>query len=65
MLNMDGLLGPSARAFGHSGWGGSYAFADPEAGLGVAYVMNRMLGFGNHPDPRRVRLLEALYGALG
>lgn len=65
MLNMDGQFGPSARAFGHGGWGGSYAFADPEAGLGVAYVMNRMLGFGNDPDPRRIRLLDALYGALG
>ena len=42
----------------------SYAFADPDAGLGVAYVMNRMLGFGDDPDPRRVRLLDALYGAL-
>ena len=64
MLNVDGLFGPSARAFGHSGWGGSFAFRDPDADLGVAYVMNRMLGFGDKPDPRRVRLLDALYGAF-
>ncbi len=64
MLNVDGLFGPSAEAFGHSGWGGSFAFRDPDADLGVAYVMNRMLGFGDKPDPRRVRLLDALYGAL-
>ena len=61
MLNVDGLFGPSPRAFGHSGWGGSFAFADPDSGLGVAYVMNRMLGFGDDPDPRHRRLLDALY----
>lgn len=64
MLNEGGAYGRSPRAFGHHGWGGSYAFADPDAGLGVAYVMNHMLGFGGDPDPRRVRLLDALYGAL-
>ena len=64
MLNLDGLFGPSPRAFSHSGWGGSFAFADPDAGLSVAYVMNRMLGFDDAPDPRRTRLLDALYGAL-
>ena len=64
MLNEAAELGPGPRAFGHNGWGGSYAFADPEAGLGVAFVMNRMLGFGDDPDPRQTRLLDALYGVL-
>ena len=64
MLNVDGLFGPAPRAFGHSGWGGSFAFADPDARLGIAYVMNRMQEFGDEPDPRRVRLLEALYASL-
>lgn len=64
MLNEAGEFGPGARSFGHSGWGGSFAFADPDAGLGVGYVMNRMAAFPGRPDPRRARLLEALYGAL-
>lgn len=55
--------GPGAETFGHSGWGGSCAFADPETGLAGAYVMNRqsadLLG-----DPRARRLVEAAYTAL-
>ena len=64
MLNVAHEYGPSDTAFGHSGWGGSFAYADPDACLGVAYVMNRMLGFGDRPDPRRLSLLNALYSAL-
>jgi CubicO group peptidase (beta-lactamase class C family) len=51
-------------AFGHSGWGGSYAFADPEARLGFAYVTNRMLGFDDGIDLRRKALVEAVYDCL-
>ncbi|MEZ5639491.1 MAG: serine hydrolase domain-containing protein [Burkholderiaceae bacterium] len=50
--------------FGHTGWGGSVAFADPARGLGFAYVTNRMLGFDHGVDPRRARLLDAVYAAL-
>ncbi len=64
MLNKDATFGPSPRAFGHSGWGGYLAYADPDAGIGVAYVTNRMATFGGRVDPRRTRLLEALYRAL-
>lgn len=52
--------GPGVETFGHSGWGGSCAFADPVRRLGGAYVMNRqsahLLG-----DPRPKRLISAAY----
>jgi CubicO group peptidase (beta-lactamase class C family) len=55
--------GPGMQTFGHSGWGGSCAFADPERRLGGAYVMNKqstqLLG-----DGRPRRLIEAAYRAL-
>src|SRR5581483_9114144 len=37
-----GVFGPRETAFGHSGAGGSTAFADPEAGLAVAVTINKM-----------------------
>ena len=51
-------------SFGHSGWGGSYGFADPEAKLGFAYVTNRMLGFDDGIDLRRKSLIDAVYACL-
>ncbi len=54
-------FGPSARAFGHPGAGGSLAFADPDAGVGFAYVMNQM-EMGVLPKRRALALVEALYG---
>jgi CubicO group peptidase (beta-lactamase class C family) len=55
--------GPGDQTFGHAGWGGSCAFADPQARLGGAYVMNKqstdLLG-----DRRPRRLIEAAYAAL-
>ncbi len=65
MLNVEGLFGPNEDAFGHTGWGGSLAFADPATGLGVAYVVNRMIDLSPAPDPRRLALLEAIYSAEG
>ncbi|WP_393100149.1 serine hydrolase domain-containing protein [Streptomyces sp. LN325] len=55
--------GPNPRAFGHDGFGGSCGLADPEAALSLGYVMNRM---GPHiaDDPRKMALVDALYGAL-
>jgi CubicO group peptidase (beta-lactamase class C family) len=54
---------PSDAAFGHAGWGGSCAVADPAAKLGCAYVMNKqstdLLG-----DRRPKRLIEAVYAGL-
>ena len=34
--------GPNPSAFGHSGWGGSMGYADPEAEVSVGYVLNQM-----------------------
>jgi CubicO group peptidase (beta-lactamase class C family) len=58
-----GVYGPSAHAFGHSGWGGSCAAADPERRLSFAYVMNRQSAY-LMGDPRSRRLIEALYACL-
>lgn len=51
-------------AFGTPGWGGSFAFADPEAKLGYAYVMNRM-NAGQGSEPREEALRDALYRVIG
>ncbi|WP_033328799.1 EstA family serine hydrolase [Streptomyces yerevanensis] len=55
--------GPNPRAFGHDGFGGSCGLADPEAGVSLGYVMNRM---GPHiaDDPRKMALIDALYSVL-
>jgi CubicO group peptidase (beta-lactamase class C family) len=55
--------GPGTQAFGHSGWGGACAFADPERKLGGAYVMNKQ-GVALMGDARPKRLIEAAYAAL-
>jgi CubicO group peptidase (beta-lactamase class C family) len=59
----NGSYGPNPRAFGHDGFGGSCGLADPEAGLSLGYVMNRM---GPHiaDDPRKMALVKAVYSAL-
>ncbi|MYQ42248.1 CubicO group peptidase, beta-lactamase class C family [Streptomyces sp. LamerLS-316] len=55
--------GPNPRAVGHDGAGGSCGLADPEAGIALGYVMNRM---GPHiaDDPRKMALVDAVYAAL-
>ena len=54
----------SARSFGSPGAGGSLGFADPDAGIGYAYVTSQM-GTSLTGDPRDVALRDALYAALG
>jgi CubicO group peptidase (beta-lactamase class C family) len=59
----DTSFGSSPRAFGAPGAGGSYGFADPDAHLGYAYVMNK-LDFYLVNDPREQALRNALYRAI-
>jgi CubicO group peptidase (beta-lactamase class C family) len=64
LASKDLPLSPNPRTFGHGGWGGSFALADCDAGISLAYVMNRMSP-GTTGDKRLGRLIRALYGALG
>ena len=57
------IFGPSASAFGHPGAGGSNAFADPENGIGFAYVMNQMEQ-SLMPNEKSLRLIDAIYANL-
>ena len=55
-------LGPSPRAYGHFGAGGSLGFCDPDAGLAFGYTINR---FGARwRNPRNRALIDAVYGSL-
>ena len=56
-------FGSSVKSFGSPGAGGSLGFADSDAGVGYAYVMNQM-GTRLTGDPRDVALRDALYAAL-
>lgn len=63
LRNSEGVYGPNESAFGHSGWGGAFAFADPKRNLGLAYTMNRM-GTDLMGDPRNVALISSVYASL-
>jgi CubicO group peptidase (beta-lactamase class C family) len=63
MRNSNKIYGDNPNTLGHSGWGGSGAFGDPDRRVSAAYVMNRqttaLLG-----DERAARLWKALYSCL-
>ncbi len=61
MTNAFGVYGPSSSAFGHPGAGGSLAFADPEHGIGFAFIPSAM-NPGALPGLRTRKLVAALYG---
>jgi CubicO group peptidase (beta-lactamase class C family) len=63
LLNNRGMYGPNDRAFGHTGLGGSFGFADPDAKLGISYAMNLMAA-NLMGDQRGARLVAATYACL-
>lgn len=55
-------VGATASAYGHYGYGGSLGFADPDAGIAFAYLINRP---GDRwQNPRTRGLLDALRACL-
>jgi CubicO group peptidase (beta-lactamase class C family) len=54
------VFGSSSTAFGTPGAGGSLALADPDTGVGFAYLMNRMNVYP-FSDPRELDLRQALF----
>jgi CubicO group peptidase (beta-lactamase class C family) len=64
MLPLPGMAHDrNPRTFGHPGAGGSIAFADPDTGIGFAYVMNKMRN-DMMLDTRAAALIEAMYASL-
>jgi CubicO group peptidase (beta-lactamase class C family) len=57
------VYGPNPRSYGHTGYGGSFGFADPDARVAVGYAMNRMAAtlVG---EPRGLALIAAVYESL-
>ena len=54
-----------SRLFGHPGMGGSFGFADPVAGVGMGYAMNKMFLPRDYVvDPRWKPMLDAIYESL-
>ncbi|MFP6627659.1 MAG: serine hydrolase domain-containing protein [Myxococcota bacterium] len=56
--------GPNPKAFNHAGAGGSLGYCDPEAKIGLGYVMNNMHSGLWLVDPRARNLVEAVYAGL-
>lgn len=57
------FFGPNPRAYGHSGWGGSFGCADPQQRLAIGYVCNQM-GPDLVGDVRARELCATLYACL-
>jgi CubicO group peptidase (beta-lactamase class C family) len=64
MLRSDFMpLSPNSNAFGHPGAGGSLGMADPGAGVGFGYVMNKMQ-MGLVGGPTAFAVIKAFFEAL-
>merc|ERR1712187_157727 len=59
----DFFFGSTDYAFGSNGTGGSFGFADAEAGIAYGYVMR--LGNMFYMDPRELSLRQAVYEVVG
>jgi CubicO group peptidase (beta-lactamase class C family) len=57
------IYGPSHRAFGHPGAGGSHGLGDPETGVSFAYVMNQM-DLSVMPGLKCIEMVEALFSEM-
>jgi CubicO group peptidase (beta-lactamase class C family) len=57
------IYGPNPHSFGHTGYGGSFGFADPDARVSVGYAMNRMAAT-LAGEPRGAALVQAIYECL-
>ena len=57
-------ISPNARVCYWGGWGGSLVVNDVDAGITMAFVMNRM-GQGTVGDDRAHGILRAVYSSLG
>ncbi len=55
-------FGTSPKAYGHTGSGGSFGYADPDTGVGYAYVMRN--GYSLPTDPREIALRNALTNSI-
>jgi CubicO group peptidase (beta-lactamase class C family) len=57
------FFGPNPRVYGHSGWGGSFGCADPDAQLAIGYLCNQM-GPDLVGDVRARELCATIYQCL-
>ncbi len=62
MLPTEGNLMTGLNAFGHTGRGGSLAFADPQHGIAFGYAMNHIISGSD--DVRAAALAEAVRKSL-
>jgi CubicO group peptidase (beta-lactamase class C family) len=62
-LKIRNIYGPSKRAFGHPGAGGSHGMCDPATGVSFAYVMNQM-NLSVMPGEKCVDMVDALFSEM-